>query len=906
MNLNELKAKYIQYLTEKGELDDEKLSMLTSGLTSVFFLGSDFTQFVKENLSSLGIKTTGKIPNTISEILELAEEEDETYDIKDEDNKEEKAYSSNETTYNKDYSKNYIKNNYDKDGNVVNQYSSVYSATGAKKSQYNIEFGAEGDVKNETQIEYGSATNSESDLAIGYSEQGEKGDCWLLATLNSLGSTESGKEIIKNAISKNDDGSYSINFKGVNKSIKITQEELDAAKKSGKYAKGDDDVTLFELGFESVIDKIQKGEIKVDGNHPNLSIKEGDTTSPLSGGNLEDAIFLLTGKDVKSEFKKSGASTEEFDKILSSLKDNPDKYAALIGFGGGTDGLTLKDINGNVICNIEAGSTHAFSIKSVDEDSVTIVNPWDSSKEYKISIADARKFGTGIQYYATDDSFTETNTFDSAKLDQMPTQSEGGTDAEPSETIDGISPTPEPEKPTDDTKPQEGTAPIEKSSGGNPYNPNVPSATPAPSKGPTETSEGIAKEVGSIDEQIAAKNAEIATKNAEKAALRADDATYKGLLDNLDNATKAVDTATKNIATYETELHAIETSINTKRAQLDNIVDPVVFTEYKDDFEKQRASLKSEIEDLEKQKSEKQEAIEKEKATKTEKEQEKSNLEQQVKEYEAANPNEQIDRINQEIDTLKSDIQSLETQKAAKEKELEDSRKLEKSDAEVYGKMLAVRNNNEFTKWMMDHATSDAVRNQYDQTNWGGAWCAIFTSDMTEALYAEVAKRIGANGLSKSSQGLDGLQVAMHAVAWGNKYQGDLNSAGVNKRASVVIRDKNGNLLLKDENGNTVDPKDAVRKGLIYPGMTFEYELNGHYHTGFIESINADLTWNTYEGNSTGGKCGAHRRDAENQRLTSVTDTTLKVYAWLIQSGKMSKQQAAKLLNITDMSSVMA
>ncbi len=442
-------------------------------------------------------------------------------------------------------------------------------------------------------------------------------------------------------------------------------------------------------------------------------------------------------------------------------------------------------------------------------------------------------------------------------------------------------------KETEEAKAEEPAKTEQPSSSGNsnPYNANIPSATPAPSKGPTEVSEGIAKEVGDIEAQIAQKNSEIATKNAEKAALKADDATYKGLLDNLDTATKAVDTAAQNITKYETELHAIETSINTKKAQLENISDPVVFTEYKEDFDKQKATLQSEIKDLEDKQAKKQEDIEKEKQTKTEKETEKKNLETQVAEYEAANPNAEIDKINQEISTLKSDIQSLEAQKATKETELEKSRETEKSDATVYGEMKAIRENNEFTKWLMDYATSDGVRNKYDNANWGGAWCAVFTSDMTEALYAEVAKRIGNNGLSNSSQGMDGLQMAMHAVAWGNKYQGDLNSLGINKKASIDITHM-----------SEQERKDAVRKGLIYPGMTFEYESNGGYHTGFVESINADLTWNTVEGNSTGGKIGAHRRDATNQRLSSVTDSTLKIYAWLVQRGKMTSAEANKRL----------
>lgn len=47
------------------------------------------------------------------------------------------------------------------------------------------------------------------------------GDCYLLATLNSLSKTPQGQEIIKNAITNNNDGSYTVNFAGVGRAIRL-------------------------------------------------------------------------------------------------------------------------------------------------------------------------------------------------------------------------------------------------------------------------------------------------------------------------------------------------------------------------------------------------------------------------------------------------------------------------------------------------------------------------------------------------------------------------------------------------------------------------------------------------------------------------------------------------------------
>ena len=422
MNLTEIKIKFLDYLSEKGKLDDEKYSQLMNSQGSVFLFGAEFTNFIKDNYSALGIKSRDKVPASITEILEMVNEggAEEEYDIPEE--VQPVKTSSTEMTFNEaDKSRNNIRSIYDKSGKLTSQEVSVYNEIGKLKSKYITGYNSAGEIDSEFQMEYGANI----DERIGYSEQGAMGDCWLLSSLNSLSYTDAGKEIIKNAIKKNDDGTYTVNFKGVNTKVNITSEEIDAAKTSGKYSTKDDDMLLFELGFESVIKKIENGEIKIDGEHPGLTIKPGKHSKvALNGGNLEDAIFLLTGKDVKSEFKEAGSSTEEFDKILSSLMDNPDKYAAMIGFSAGESPLVLKDINGKEICTLEAGVSHAFSVKSVDKDGVTIVNPWDSSKEYKISLADARNLATGLQYIALDDTFTETDTHDFETIESPSSQTE--------------------------------------------------------------------------------------------------------------------------------------------------------------------------------------------------------------------------------------------------------------------------------------------------------------------------------------------------------------------------------------------------------------------------------------------------------------------------------------------------
>ncbi len=410
------------------------------------------------------------------------------------------------------------------------------------------------------------------------------------------------------------------------------------------------------------------------------------------------------------------------------------------------------------------------------------------------------------------------------------------------------------------------------------------SSTTPDRKGANDDSKLESGKISDIDKEIERLNNEIISKNNDKAKLKANDKDYQSKVTELNSVLSDISKNEANITNFEQSLHETQTSISSLTAELNNLQDPVLFTEYKDDIENKRKELQAEIEKKNNEAAKLQENIEKEQKALKENKDKQKELEGIIESYEKNEPNSEIDKINQEITALKEQITKLENdKKEKKENDLSKVRNREISDAKVYGEAKAYRESNEFTRWMMDYATSKETRNRYDNTNFGGAWCAIFTSEVTEKLYAEVAKRLGIS--TNKSQGMNGNQVAMHAVAWGNLYQKDFDAIGLKQKAAINVT-----------NMTEQQRKDAVRNGLIYPGMTFEYEANGGYHTGFIESINEDLTWNTIEGNSTGGKTGVNVRDASNQRLSSATDTTLKCMYWLVRSGKITAAEANKRL----------
>lgn len=191
--------------------------------------------------------------------------------------------------------------------------------------------------------------------------QGQKGDCWLLSGVLSLSYTDDGKELIKNAISKDQSGDYYVYFKGLNKLYKVTKEELAdkniSTIKNGlgleksTYSTGDDDMLLMELAVEKVV---EEGEADIE------------TSDGITGGSAYYLYKLLTGNDVQYAYGDDFAETAN---LLLDYKANKDEYSATLGVANGFAGLE---------------DDHAYAIKDFNTKEMTLVNPWNSTEDVKI------------------------------------------------------------------------------------------------------------------------------------------------------------------------------------------------------------------------------------------------------------------------------------------------------------------------------------------------------------------------------------------------------------------------------------------------------------------------------------------------------------------------------------------
>lgn len=182
------------------------------------------------------------------------------------------------------------------------------------------------------------------DGVIGPFKQGEANDCGLLAAVRSLAETKTGAQILKNAITRNSDGSITVRLHskmpmvfGEYVEYKYSPQEILQLK---GLSSGDPDVRAIEKAMK---------DYRVDKFHVI------DTTRP------EEAFLALTGK--KGDYLHVYENNNSPENMLNDIKNNKGQYAAVAGLP-------------------TSFGLHAFSVTSFDGNTVTLVDPMDSSKSF--------------------------------------------------------------------------------------------------------------------------------------------------------------------------------------------------------------------------------------------------------------------------------------------------------------------------------------------------------------------------------------------------------------------------------------------------------------------------------------------------------------------------------------------
>lgn len=198
------------------------------------------------------------------------------------------------------------------------------------------------------------------------------GDCWVLSGVNALRDSSIGAQILQNSLVQNDDGSVTVKLTGVGKEYTFSAEEIMEHKYQNEklsYSSGDSDMNLFEMAIGQYRkETIESGDYKK--NSRNLDKTAGSDATvndPLKGGQIDEAIYYITG--LKADWVAN--DTESTTAMLDKLQDSTNKYIMTTTFKNADPSVT----EGKIVTG------HAYSINKVDDDYVYVVNPWNSSVE---------------------------------------------------------------------------------------------------------------------------------------------------------------------------------------------------------------------------------------------------------------------------------------------------------------------------------------------------------------------------------------------------------------------------------------------------------------------------------------------------------------------------------------------
>ncbi len=395
----------------------------------------------------------------ISQELEYKHNKDNSVDLKSYD-KDHKLQYTGRTQYKPDgktvishetrYPGGELRSEIKHDDNGKIQTKKEYYENGKVKSE--TQYWDNGVIKEQRQYdENGQVTNkitAEIDGNFENSRQALEGDCYLMATINSIRNLDNGQEMLSNLVkvetNENGEKIYTVTLPGaqvaaaglktddrvdpnkmhITGTYTFTEAEMqEILKQAGqKYSIGDGDVILLEAAFEKYRHEVKQ---TLDDN-PELKRQQGvagtqtgaNANNILAGGYIEDASFILTGIRADQPYQVGGnapyglayedlqngeltvvptnkngelakAAVSEVDGGYTNDKEKLNKMLDDI-MNDGKDGH-IDNIASAGFRVVHADGTvggHALTIKSVTEDTVTMINPWNPDKEITMSRED--------------------------------------------------------------------------------------------------------------------------------------------------------------------------------------------------------------------------------------------------------------------------------------------------------------------------------------------------------------------------------------------------------------------------------------------------------------------------------------------------------------------------------------
>lgn len=338
---------------------------------------------------------------------------------------------------------------------AYNKDGSVKEITINKFDKDGVLIGSEIQDKNGKTIATHDFTAVDGNFDTSY--QKGRGDCYLLAGLNSLRESSQGREDLKKIITtgkdpKTGETTYTVTLPGAKKvrekllaagvpekdinikeSYTYTESQLhEKAKLAGpKYSVGDKDVLLLEVSYEQYRTDAKNDKADLKKAKPNMSDRDievalhvrgmnaRDAKDNLRSGQGGDAVFMLTGREPQ-EFQRTSVANSTDNAVCSidsnlnmsvvgefkvDKKQSQQMDSMLNKIEQDCKDGKLDNYSATVNFNVSqqtvngkviAGGGHAFSISKVEGDKVYLRNPWDPTKEIVMTRDEIKKAATGI------------------------------------------------------------------------------------------------------------------------------------------------------------------------------------------------------------------------------------------------------------------------------------------------------------------------------------------------------------------------------------------------------------------------------------------------------------------------------------------------------------------------------
>lgn len=228
-------------------------------------------------------------------------------------------------------------------------------------------------------------------------QQGALGDCYLIAGMGAV--AYSRPELIERAIRPNEDGTYTITFyDDAGNEVEITVSPNFPKNKGQDFAKSTEEGELWVSLVEKAYVQWQTGGTSA--NH----------YEKIAGGDPGDVMAALTGEPINTlNIRRSSA--EDIGRDLRQALEDGDPTTVGIKPTGGQALNSAFDIlvpdswvdrtHGN---SPDLVGNHAYVVKSVEGDQVTLYNPWGvgqgagpgGREEFTISLDDLKRYASDI------------------------------------------------------------------------------------------------------------------------------------------------------------------------------------------------------------------------------------------------------------------------------------------------------------------------------------------------------------------------------------------------------------------------------------------------------------------------------------------------------------------------------